>query len=71
MGSNFIPSVHDSIIIIGSGFVTLYIWFAFIYKRWVKDYTFGSHFIYKRWVEVFSFVSCFCYKRWNGVCYEI
>ena len=35
--SNFILSVHDSIIIIGSGSVT---------------YTFGSHFIYKHWVRV-------------------
>ena len=35
--SNFIHSVHDSIIIIESGSAT---------------YTFGSHFIYKRWVRV-------------------
>ena len=35
--SNFIPSVHDSIIIIGSRSVT---------------YTFGSRFIYKYWVRV-------------------
>ena len=35
--SNFIPLVHDSVIIIGSGSVT---------------YTFGSHFIYKCWVRV-------------------
>jgi hypothetical protein len=27
--SNIIPSVRDLIIIIGSGFVTLYLWFAF------------------------------------------
>jgi hypothetical protein len=27
--SNFIPSVRDLIIIIGSGFVTSYLWFAF------------------------------------------
>ena len=37
--SNFIPLVHDSIIIIGSRFVT---------------YTFGSRFTYKRWVKVLS-----------------
>ena len=36
--SNFIPLVHDSIIIIGSRSVT---------------YTFGSHFAYKCWVRVF------------------
>ena len=36
--SNFIPLVHDSIIIIGSRSVT---------------YTFGSHFACKRWVRVF------------------
>ena len=35
--SNFIPSVRDSVIIIGSGSVT---------------YTFGLRFIYKRWVRV-------------------
>ena len=37
--SNFIPLVHDSIIIIGSRSVT---------------YTFGSRFTYKRWVRVLS-----------------
>ena len=37
--SNFIPSVCDSIIIIGSRSTT---------------YTFGSHFTYKRWVNVLS-----------------
>ena len=37
--SNFIPLVHDSIIIIGSRSVT---------------YTFGSRFTYKRWVKVLS-----------------
>ena len=36
--SNFIPLVHDSIIIIGSKSVT---------------YTFGSRFACKRWVRVF------------------
>ena len=36
--SNFIPLVHDSIIIIGSRSVT---------------YTFGLHFACKRWVRVF------------------
>jgi hypothetical protein len=29
--SNFIPSVHDSIRIIGSRFVTLYLWFVFYF----------------------------------------
>ena len=37
--SNFIPSIHDSIIIIGLRSVT---------------YTFGSRFTYKRWVRVLS-----------------
>ena len=37
--SNFIPSVRDSIVIIGSRSVT---------------YTFGSRFTYKRWVRVLS-----------------
>ena len=36
---NFIPLVHDSIVIIGSRFVT---------------YTFGSSFTYKSWVRVLS-----------------
>ena len=37
--SNFIPSVRDSIVIIGSRSVT---------------YTFGSRFTYKRWIRVLS-----------------
>ena len=54
--SNFIPLVHDSIIIIGSRSVT---------------YTFGSRFTYKRWVRVLSkiWILAFLGKYSNIVCW--
>ena len=53
---NFIPLVHDSIIIIGSRSIT---------------YTFGSRFAYKRWVRVLSkiWILAFLGKYSNIVCW--
>ena len=46
--SNFIPSVRDSIVIIGSRSIT---------------YTFDSHFTYKHWVRVLSKICILAFLR--------
>ena len=56
MAFNFIPSVCDSIVIIGSRSVT---------------YTFGSHFTYKCWVRVLSkiYILAFLGNYSNTACW--